>query len=118
MSPTSSRAAPPRGAHVPFPGRGPPVNPSRATTPARAASRGAGARAPGPAMSRQGFSVFDGGAGAADGEPPADGAAEGFSAAGEADGVVAVAPLEAWPIRCDLVSASSRPVTLMFSAFW
>jgi len=65
-------------------------------------------------MPRQGCWVFDGGAGAADGEPPADGAAEGFSAAGEADGVVAVDPPEVWPIRCDLVSASSRPVTLMF----
>jgi len=58
-------------------------------------------------MSRQGFSVFDCGAGAADGEPPANGAAEGFSAAGEADGVVAVAPLEAWPISCDLVSVQA-----------
>src|SRR5216117_2301366 len=106
MSPTSYRAAPPRGDHVTLPERCPPVNPSRATTPARATSRGAGAHAPGPAMPRQGFWVFDGGAGAA----------EGFSAAGEADGVVA--PLEAWPIRCDSVSASSRPLTLMVSAFW
>src|SRR3989442_2902663 len=116
MTQTSYRAAPPGGDHVTLPERCPPVNPSRATTPARAASRGAGARAPGPAMSRQGFSVFDGGAGAADGEPPADVAAEGFSPAVEADG--AVAPLSAWPITCDLVAASSRPVTLMSSAFW
>src|SRR5437870_5669617 len=67
MSPTSYRAAPPRGDHVTLPERCPPVNPSRATTPARATSRGAGAHAPGPAMPRQGFWVFDGGAGAADG---------------------------------------------------
>src|SRR5205809_7008125 len=99
MSPTSYRAAPPRGDHVTLPERCPPVNPSRATTPARATSRGAGAHAPGPAMPRQGFWVFDGGAGAADGEVAGD-------------------PPEAWPIRCDSVSASSRPLTLMFSAFW
>ena len=89
---------------------------------ARATSRGAGARAPGPAMPRQGFWALDAGAGAADGEPADDGAVEGFSAvvglsaAGEADGVFVV--VEAWPIRCDLVSESRRPVTLMFSAFW
>src|SRR5437016_1732175 len=57
MSPTSYRAAPPRGDHVTLPERCPPVNPSRATTPARATSRGAGAHAPGPAMPRQGFWV-------------------------------------------------------------
>src|SRR5882724_3804062 len=118
MSPTSYRAAPPRGDHVTLPERRLPVNPSRATTPARATSRGAGARAPDPAMPRQGFWVFDAGAGAAEGEPAEDGAVVGFSAAGEADGVVAVAPVEAWPIRCDLVPESRRPVTLMFSAFW
>src|SRR5256886_2979676 len=113
MSPTSYRAAPPRGAHSTFPERCPPVNPSRATAPARATSRGAGARAPGPARPRQGFWVFSVPWAGAEAEPPE---VVGEGAAGDADG--AVAPLEAWRIRCDLVSASSRPVTLMFSAFW
>src|SRR2546428_12087783 len=112
MSPTSYRAAPPRGDHVTLPERCPPVNPSRATTPARAASRGAGARAPGPAMSRQGFWVFSVPWAGAEAEPPE---VVGEGADGDADGTRAT--LEGRPIRCDLVAAASRPGTLMFSAF-
>src|SRR2546425_12597331 len=124
MSPTSYRAAPPRGDRVTLPDRWPRVNPS---SPKAHAARG---RTPGagPAVGRYGFWVFDAGAGGAEGEPAADGGVCGFSAVvglsadgvpvvGEADGVVADGLADAWPIRCDLVSESRRPVTLMFSFF-
>ena len=41
----------------------------------------------------------------------------GVLVAGDADGGVVDEPVDAWPIRCDFVSESRRPVTLMFSAF-
>src|SRR5919108_4222256 len=126
MSPTSYRAAPPRGDRVTLPERCARVNPSRDEAPL--ARRGGGRRASaGPARQRQGFCCFSAGCGGVEGEPVAAGgggvllvvAPPGCVVVVEADGVVVVDGLaEAWPIRCVRVSESRRPVTLMFSAFW
>ena len=128
MSPTSYRAAPPRGDRVTVPERWRRVNP-----PSRKV--GPDAERPAPRCKCYGFWVFEAGAGGAEGEPAADGGICGFSAVvglsadgavadgagvlvdGDADGVVVDGVADAWPIRCDFVSLSRRPVTLMFSAF-
>ena len=94
MSPTSYRAAPPRGDHVTLPERCLQVNPSRDTAPARATSRGAGRVTAGPAMPRYFVCVFSGAAGGAEGEPVAAGGGAGL-VVGEADGVAVVE--DAWP---------------------
>src|SRR5438128_12337902 len=72
MSPTSYRAAPPRGDRVTLPERCPRVNPSREETPARATWRGRRVNA-GPARQRQGFCCFSAGCGGVEGEPVAAG---------------------------------------------
>src|SRR5207247_10262408 len=72
MSPTSYRAAPPRGDRVTLPERCPRVNPSREETPARATWRGRRGNA-GPARQRQGFCCFSAGCGGVEGEPVAAG---------------------------------------------
>ena len=80
----------------------------------------------GPARQRQGFCCFSAGCGGVDGEPVAAGgggvglvlAPPGCVVVVEADGVVVDGLAAAEPIRCDFVSESRRPVTLMFSAFW
>ena len=94
MSPTSYRAAPPRGDHVTLPERCLQVNPSRDTAPARATSRGAGRVTAGPAMPRYLVCVFSGVCGGAEGEPVAAGGGAGL-VVGEADGVAVVE--DAWP---------------------
>src|SRR5438477_9798951 len=115
MSPTSYRAAPPRGDCVTVPERWRRVNPSSRKGPRRATAVRGRTPSAGPAVRRYGFWVFDAGAGGAVGEPPVAGGVCGFSAvvglsaagvlvAGEADGVVADGVADAWPIRCDFVS--------------
>ena len=94
MSPTSYRAAPPRGDHVTLPERWLQVNPSRDTAPARATSRGARRVTAGPAMPRYLVCVFSGVCGGAEGEPVAAGGGAGL-VVGEADGVAVVE--DAWP---------------------
>ena len=94
MSPTSYRAAPPRGDHVTLPEWCLRVNPSRDTAPARATSRGAGRVTAGPAMPRYLVCVFSGVCGGAEGEPVDAGGGAGL-VVGEADGVAVVE--DAWP---------------------
>src|SRR5919197_2047152 len=107
MSPTSYRAAPPRGDRVTLPERCPRVNPSRDETPARCDVAGpTGERR--PRLHRYGFCCFSAGCGGVEGEPVAAGgggvslvdAPPGCVVVVEADGVVVVGLAEAWPIRC------------------
>src|SRR5215470_2827646 len=141
MSPTSYRAAPPRGdpgkvlapssdvkrhmelcrCDVKMSSRTFSVKRSSLGERGADARRRPRARRPTPAR----YLVFPGISGGLDGEPTDAGGgtggvlvdADGLVAVdGEADGIV-VALLDFWPIRCARVSESRRPVTLMFSAF-